>query len=390
MILLSLASKQIWPQVLTTARLRPERLVLLHSDEAQESKQPAQRLKRFIEKQGLIPRGNIGLEGLSDSDFAEIEKRLDELSAENGWNPRECVVNITGGNKLMATAAFRWAARRGVRTFYLERRNRMTWFDFRDGEVATASEPLDGHIADGFDPVALLRCQVDASEVEREGERLTLAPLAVDLGEDECLVQLMNGTDPLRFLRSEGTADEEEKRGDGLELMTAVVLLKLGVASVQRGLRLKVKAQPGLSSRAPHAEIDLLFVWAGKLWLVDCKDRKGSDQLMEGLRRELGGTRLNERTRSLMDRIGKELAIGQTKALKEDLIAIREAGGLLGQVVCIRKATPSEEVAQYARQNRIEIVAKSELVPRWKALLFPDRKPNVAELTDLATAFGAR
>jgi len=44
MTLLSLASKQIWPQVLAVAHVKPERLVVLHSEDIPESKGPAQRL----------------------------------------------------------------------------------------------------------------------------------------------------------------------------------------------------------------------------------------------------------------------------------------------------------------------------------------------------------
>jgi hypothetical protein len=57
MILLSLASRQIWPQVLLVAHLKPERLILLHSADPAESKGPAQRLKRFLDQSGLVPPG---------------------------------------------------------------------------------------------------------------------------------------------------------------------------------------------------------------------------------------------------------------------------------------------------------------------------------------------
>ena len=57
MTLLTLASKQIWPQVLAVARLKPKRLFLLHSADAAESKGPAQRLKRLFDKSGLVPQG---------------------------------------------------------------------------------------------------------------------------------------------------------------------------------------------------------------------------------------------------------------------------------------------------------------------------------------------
>ncbi len=388
MTLISLTSKQIWPQVLAVCHLKPASLVLLHSEDANESRLPTQRLKKFFDKQGPIPQGHIRMESLSDSDFSGIEKRLDELAASHQWNLGDCVLNITSGNKLMATAAFRWAARRGVRTFYLERRNRITWFDFRDGEAITTVEHVDGHIADELDPVALLRCQVDASEVEREGETLTLNQQGANMTADDCFRRIQNGVDAASFLDAQGTADADKKKGDGLELATAAILLKLGVKKVQRSLRLKVKSAPGVGTRQPHAEIDLLFSWNGKLWIVDCKDRKNPEALVEGLRRELKGQKLSLQADELLNRINKELSIGQTKVMKEDILAVREAGGLLGQVVCVRKAELPDEVRQFAVHNRIEVIQKSELTTRWDSLLFPDRAPDKTQLADLAKAFG--
>ena len=45
MIPLSLASKQIWPQVLSVLHVGHRRLILYHSDEEAESKRPAERPK---------------------------------------------------------------------------------------------------------------------------------------------------------------------------------------------------------------------------------------------------------------------------------------------------------------------------------------------------------
>lgn len=387
MTLLSLASKQIWPHILTVQHLKPTRLVLLHSEDAAESKQPAQRLKKFFDRQGAIAQGSTSMEQLSAADFDAIEKKLDELAAARAWNLGECILNITGGNKLMATAAFRWAARRGVRTCYLERGNTLTEFSFQDGNVHTYMKKVDGHLADELDPVALLRCQVDTSEVEREGEAITLTPQAQQMDAAALLTQAVSGADPARWITVTGLADAKTKEGDALELTTAAILLKLGVRRIQRSLRLKVKSAVGVGTRLPHAELDLLFTWGGRLWIVDIKDRKAPESLSEGLKRELRGQNLSLQAGQLLERISEELSIGQTKVMKEDLIAIREAGGIQGQVICVRKTQPSEEVAQFARHNQIPIIPKSRLVEDLRAQLFPDAKPDVAQLQNLAAAF---
>lgn len=387
MTLLSLASKQIWPHILTVQHLKPTRLVLLHSEDAAESRQPAQRLKKFFDRQGAIAQGHTSMEQLPAADFGGIEKKLDELAASRSWNLGKCILNITGGNKLMATAAFRWAARRGVRTCYLERGNMLTEFTFQDGNVKTRLQPVDGHLADELDPVALLRCQVDASEVEREGEAITLTPLALQMDDATFFQQAVSGVDASRWLTITGVADIDAKLGDPLELTTAAILLKLGVNNVQRSLRLKVKSVTGVGTRLPHAELDLIFTWGGRLWIVDIKDRKAPESLAEGLRRELRGLNLSTQAGQLLDRITKELSIGQTKVMKEDLIAIREAGGIQGQVLCVRKTEPSEEVAQFARHNHISIIPKARLVEDLRAQLFPNARPDSAQLQDLASAF---
>jgi len=293
-------------------------------------------------------------------------------------------MNFTGGNKLMATAAFRWGARH-ARAFYLERRNQLTWFTAPDGKMVTRTEQLDGHLTDQLDPVALLRCQLDSSEIQRQGQALTLNETGRKLAEAEFFKRLQNGNDLRPLFCSLGEPDRDWKDGDALEFATAAALLKLGVRCVQRSLRLKVKASQQVGTRLPHAEIDLLFTWAGRLWLVDCKDRKPAEALADGLERFLHRP-LNPAANDLLARIRQELSIGQTKVMKEDLLAVREMGGLLGNVVCVRKAILPEEVLQYAHQNGIAIVHKPNLVERLRSLLHPNQPASFEQLQSLAAA----
>ena len=385
MTLLSLASKQIWPQVLAVAHLKPQRLFLLHSEDVAESRGPAQRLKRLFDDSGLVPKGGTRLHQLSDSDFDAIERTLDELQTGAQLPLPDCMMNFTGGNKLMATAAFRWAAKRGVRAFYLERRNQLTWFLSRDGGMATRSEPLDGKLTDAFDPVSLLRCQLDASEIERHGQVLTLNDAGRRLPEQDFSQRILNGEDARRYLCIVGDADREEKQGDPLEFSTAATLLKLGVHRVQRSLRLKAKSAPDAGTRRPHAEIDLLFTWVGRLWLVDCKDRKPVEDLADALKPYLQRP-LTQDASQLFDRIRDELMVGQSRAIKEDLVAVREVGGLLGNVVCVRQADLRAEVLQYARNNGIVVVFKRSLLQDLRSLLFPNQPASMDQLRSLASA----
>jgi len=386
MILLSLASKQIWPQVLSVAHLRPDQVFLLHSQDKAESQSPAQRLKRFFDHTGLVAAGKTRLTCLPHDDFNGVERSLDELVASQQLDLGRSVLNFTGGNKLMATAAFRWATRRGLKSFYLERALQLTWFEPRDGTLLTRTDKLDAHLTDDLDPVALLRCQLDASEIERPGQAILLNNAGQQLNPQDFFRRIQSGNDARPWLQITGNADPEVKDGDALEFATAAVLLKLGVKRVQRSLRLKVKSAPHVRTRLPHAEIDLLFTWGGRLWLVDCKDRIPTEDLVANLRRHLPRP-LPSEAEQILTRISDELAIGQTKVMKEDLVAVREAGGLLGNVVCIRKARLPEEVVQFARHHGIPIIRKEHLVSGLRNLLFPDQSPGCETLDELQKHF---
>ena len=374
---MSLASRQVWPHVLAVAHLKPERLLLLHSSDAQESRKPAERLKKFLEaRSSLLEQGHTSLEEIPHDRFEAIGDRLDELV---GRNPAGIVLNFTGGNKLMATAAFRWADENGIRAFYLERGNRITWFEPGGSDSATRSESLDGNITNDLDPVALLCCQLWSSEVEREGEKLRLKSGVQRLEKEDFLRQALS--EPKALMNSEGVPDRKEKAGDRLELAAAAVLLHLGVTNVRRSLRLKVNSATGAGS-LPHAEIDLLFNWSGKLWLVDCKDRKPEAELVRGLRRELP-KRLAPAAEDLLRRLDEELQISPVKVLKEDLVAINDMAGLLGQVICLRRSALPDEARAYAQRNRIDVVLKSDLYDGLHRLVHGNRPASANQIAKL-------
>jgi len=205
MILLSLASKQIWPHVLAAAHLKPATLVLLHSEDRDESRLPAERLKKMIEATGLVARGGVSLSRVPHDDFAGIGRCLDALTSAKKFDLNECVLNFTGGNKLMATAGFRWAARRSVRACYLERRNTMVWFEPGESEPVTRTERVAPETCDSLDPLALLRCQLDASEVERIGEKITLSHKGHQMPEADFFARIQNGNPVAQYLPRRGT-----------------------------------------------------------------------------------------------------------------------------------------------------------------------------------------
>ncbi|VVM06818.1 hypothetical protein MAMC_01277 [Methylacidimicrobium cyclopophantes] len=384
--LVTLASRQIWPQVLAVLRLEPLRLVLLHSEDKAESGDPAQRLKRFFDASGLVPKGGTTRQEIPCGDFEGILTRLEGLEVD----PQTTLLHFTGGNKLMAIAAFQWASRRKILSFYLERANRMIWFAPSEEGMQIGEEALDGHIADRLDPLQLLRCQVDASELERNGELLRLNERGTKLSLEEISARCDREEDLRPFLsigeREEG--DKKDKEGDRLEYNTAVALLKLGVQSVRRSLRLKVKSSPGVSTNKVHEEIDLLFNFDGRLWLVDCKDRRPAEELVSELEKRLKLASFKiEQVQTLLQRIQDELSIGQLKTLKLDLLSIQDVGGLLGRTICVRRSVLPEEVREYAKKKGIEVIRSTELVNGLRVLLHAKAPATDGDLSDLRERF---
>lgn len=375
MILLTLASRQIWPQVLAVAHLKPARVVLLHSQDAAESKGPAQRLQRLFDDSGLVPKGGTQLETVPHDDFSAIESCFDEIVARHRLNLGECVVNFTGGNKLMATAVFRRVARRGLRAFYLERGNLVTWFEPRDGDMLTHAEPLTTTIANHLDAAALLACQFGNEVVQFHGERLTLNEKGAKVAPPDLAAKLQSETrldrdafDFRKWLRIENPSPRLPNEGDNLEYATACALLRSGVPAVRRGVELS--ALP--SSPNAEGELDLVFNWNGRLWVVDCKDRVGSENKVDKLRTALlGAGALNAQTETLLNSLADDLADRDIKTLREDLLQISEVGGLLGYALAVRSTKPPRQAIEFAasRHPKVEILLKSDLVKRLPAIL---------------------
>jgi hypothetical protein len=367
MVLYTIASRQIWPQLLAILHLKPEKVFLFHSEDKTESKKPAEHLKKFFDKSGIVPLGKTKLFQIPYDDFSGVENALDKIQTEEQIPLNSIVLNLTGGNKLMATAAFRWATKRSVKSFYLEKGNKLIWFNSCDGEVKTECEKLDAHIADELEPLDVLRCQLQNSVVDFEGEKITLSQDGMSESEEKYLRVIKNGNYDPKWLNREGILIEEKKEGDHLEFRTAAALLKIGVYQIRRGLRLKPNTDDGVSATMPHTEIDLLFVWNGRLWIVDCKDRMSESNLCDSFYeqiRPIPGEAIN-----LWEMIKSIVEKSHFKILKDDIVTVREVGGLYGSVICVRRSDLNEEIMQYAKRNGIHIVKTRTMYDDLEAIL---------------------
>jgi hypothetical protein len=281
----------------------------------------------------------------------------------------------------MATAVFRRAARRGVRAFYLERGNLITWFEPRDDERETRTEPLTVGITNNLDAAALLSCQFGEEVVSFQGERLKLNEKGAKVDLQDLTAKLRVETrldsgafDFRKWLQIENPSGRQPNEGDNLEYGTACALLKVGVTAVRRGVELATLPKSSNS----EGELDLVFNWNGRLWVVDCKDRIGGETKTEALRTALiraGG--INHQTESLLQSVAEDLKDRDIKTLREDLLQISEVGGLLGCALAVRSKNPPHQAVEFAasRHPQVEVLLKADLIKRLPAIL-AGRRPR--------------
>lgn len=381
MTLFSLASKQIWPQVLGFLQMhpRPDRLVLFHADEETESAGPARRLKQLFVSEGLLSESAVELVRVPHDHFGAMVEGLAATAERLVLDDTNCRLNFTGGNKLMAMAAAEWCRLAGVPCFYLERDLRV--FPFLPRGIDLLPQPdfkLDPHLPRDLNPLALLRCQLDGADIVQDGQRLTLNPAGRRLPEAEFQPLLHNGHDFRKFLAWD-VEEPEQQAGFRLEYATAFALLKLGVPSVQRSVRLAPRVLRG--SGKEEGELDLVCNWAGKLWVVDCKDRHSAESKVELLRTEiLRQMTPDVRLMEALNRLEEELRQRDLHPLKEDLLSVAEVGGLLGRAIVVRRTALPRQAEEFARSRRIEVVLKDHLFAGLRRILFPEKPSSLEQL----------
>jgi hypothetical protein len=359
--LLTFASRQIWPQVLAILDRAPTRLILFHSEDAAESSRPAARLRDFVVATGRLPAESVELVPASSNHLGQLRESIASVAERLELGELNCEFHLTGGNKLMALAAFEWCRLNGSPCFYIERERQLIQFRPVRTELEQ-SEPrqLPADLAQSIDPEHLVRCQLDSADVVDPGQLLSLSPEGEKMPWQEIGPLLARESyDFRRLLRIEG-AEPVARAGDQLELAAAFALLKIGVQRVRRGLRTTARART--ANGRDEGEQDLIFNWRGRLWVVDCKDRHSPETRIERLRSELlSASAMSPRVRELLDSLADELKDKELKTLKEDLQAVAEAGGIMGRTIVVRRENLPPQAADFARSRKMDVVLKDRL-----------------------------
>jgi hypothetical protein len=368
--LLSLASRQIWPHVLVAAHLKPERLTLLHTSDATESHKPALRLQHFFRQSG----GPVtDLKEIPGDDFIAIRNQIGEIARDGNMSADSTVLHFTGGNKLMATAAYEWAKENSYPACYLERGNVLYQFIPETQGYLINSARLDIGMIRDADPLLLLSAQLGEAVLQNGGETLRLNSKGTALPTEKLAEHLRKGDihGGFQFRSLVEVANPSKKpvtAGDNLEYAAAVVILKQGVPVVQRGVELK----SSVDAKVVESEIDLVFQWNGRLWMADCKAKSSGATKLRKLENEM--RRLGwdiSKIKPHLDKLKGQLADTEARLIKEDLQQISEIGGLLGSAFAVRLQGLPEDVMRFAltRRPKVEVIHVANMVNRISQLL---------------------
>ena len=81
------------------------------------------------------------------------------------------------------------------------------------------------------------------------------------------------------------------------------------------------------------------------------------------------------------------MKIGPIEALKDDLVANVEVGGLRGKIVCVRRDPLPEDVHRHAKRNGIDVVHKQHLFQSFRRLMHPGGAATAEDLGALRRHF---
>ncbi len=86
--LITLISRQLWPQIFAVLKYRPSYILLLHSQDELESEQPAQRFKQFLQDPKLQLNSSLKVElrSIPYDNFRACPKNVKNIFLQRGGN----------------------------------------------------------------------------------------------------------------------------------------------------------------------------------------------------------------------------------------------------------------------------------------------------------------
>lgn len=350
--LITIASEQIWPQIIVVDQLKPKNLIILHSGDQKRSVSPANRLQAFVQRENWCVAKIVPFDELHTE---SIQTVIGSLTAQERTH-----IHLTGGTKLMSISLLTTAIDRGLPAWYFDGKQLFRLAPetgFQPKSVAV-DDPFTR--IDSIDPLSLILIQEEADLIADAGFLFCASSKLQETGLQSLASYPHERIHELLITNDGKHPPSCQNKGQALELRTAAILLKLGVPVLRLGI--KTKPQPDASS---DQEIDIVFFRKGRLHLVECKNRKGEQKLTQvienALAQKFGGKRnIPPQLFTALKRIDNASNSTKSDAIFSDLYHAQRLGGMTGRVVRIT-ASASEHEKQIAAANGVTVIETRNL-----------------------------
>lgn len=351
--LITIASEQIWPQIIVIDQLKPKNLIILHSGDQKRSVSPANRLQAFVQRENWC---DAAMQPFDELHTESIQTVIGSLTAQERTH-----IHLTGGTKLMSISLLTTAIDRDLPAWYFDGKQLFilapeTGFQPRAVAVGDPFTRIDA-----IDPLSLILIQEEADLIADAGFLFRASRKLEETGLQSLASYSHDKLHELLITNDGEHPPACQNKGQALELRTATILLKLGVPLLRSGI--KTKPQPDASS---DQEIDIVFFLNGRLHLVECKNRKGEQKLVHvienALAQKYGGKRnIPPQLFTALKRIDNAANSTKSDAIFSDLYHAQRLGGITGRVIRIT-ASASDHEKQIAAANGVTLIESKNLV----------------------------
>lgn len=342
-VLVTIASEQIWPQIVPFYIVKPERVVILHSANLAKSKKPAKRLADFFRGgEASASRVNVILREMSELDYPDFIN--DDISDSD-----EVYVNLTGGLKTMSIMLHSWAMINKAQEFYINEKNKIQWFLFENGvfqldRQEDIPEAVMREINE-IDPLSIAKLYYGAEHISGDG---------LVRSEDDIRSIFRNSKTPSY---KTGAKLEEELLYFFLDLFKNDKSFGLKNCKLRHSVRLRSE-----NSDNDNEEIDILLNYNCSLIIVECKMRKKIRNLYHSYRQMIancynGQDVANEDAfNKLMTKIKSDISDNKFLQYKADLFSARLLSGLKARVIWVTTSIQQQPKAleMFCTEHNIE------------------------------------
>lgn len=341
-VLVTIASEQIWPQIIPFYVIKPEKVVIIHSGNFEKSKNQANRLADFWRNEETkLCCNSVILREMKELDYPDF------LSSEIS-STDEVFVNLTGGLKTMSLMLHTWAILNKAREFYINEKNKIQWFLFSNNEFSLdREEPIPVGVVreiNGIDPVSIAKLYYGPEHII-----------------DGSLVETTNDIHNISKKSS-----SNYKNGVKLE----IVLLNFFLNLFKKDKRFDIKncklrhsvRLKSANSDIENEEIDILINYNCTLIIVESKMRRKVVDVDASYKQMIANCYNGKKVENavalekLIGKINSDISQNKFLQFKSDLYSARLLSGLKAKVLWVTTSMQHlpEHLERFCREHNIK------------------------------------